>query len=715
MEEKKKNNKKKLTIGIICLVLVGIVVLLLGTYAYWLVTEKQTNKNLVGSACLQITFSNETGDINLENQWPTSDTDGSKLVPYTFTLTNTCPDELVAYTVALEEIKDDSNDPITYPDEYLSDANIKLKFDSLAPMKISTLDDITSDSGQTYEIYKTKKIINRKLAGGESRTHSLRMWLDQNAPETEMNKFFLSRIKIIAGQGIEEECYTVNSDGVLYAYDSDCGTSATIPATVKEKQVKTIASNAFKGDKQVRQYLYHDDLLYKEENDTVPTIDDFAALKNNRCGNTSGDSVNCTIDFSIACKEELYKILFDDNYMDSIYEEKGWDPEDPASEQLFYQYLAETFSPDDLVMVIYYDGNDTERANFIRNYGIEEYLSPIFELLGEETTPELINSHIYTRSNPIPDNYYEVYKATTYDTQDDEWEVYGYGGYKEPTDNYTTENKLLIDSLDLSQATNLKKIESRAFSTAPDLVNTRDRLDFSTYPGLTSLTFGNNTNNIELGGAAFSGANLSNLTIYTNYVTSSLNAEELAAIDAAIDNTGDKTFMYPFMGPFVGSHIQNLTITGAGGVTTYNGMPGVSVSNDPYKSVNVLGYLAIIEVFGYYADNITFTGNITAIDNIPNINTNWNLTLPDSLQTVGDYAFATFTGSSLTLPSSLTTIGYDAFQAYNGSTLTIPASVTRIKQGAFHQFKGTATVNNSQGDVNFDSGWINNSATVNWN
>ncbi len=712
MEE---NSKKKIILPVIGLIVVGVLVLLLGTYAYWQVTRKQTSRNLVGSACLDITFSNETGDIDLENQWPTSDSDGSKLVPYTFTLTNTCPDELVNYTVALEEIKDDSDDPITYPNDYLSDANIKIKFDSLAPVKISTLDDITNDTEQDYEIYKTKKLINRKLAGGESRTHSVRLWLDQNAPETEMNKFFLSKIKIIAGQGINEECYAVNSEGLLYAYDPDCGTSATVPATVDGKQLKTIASTAFKGDKQVRQAIYHDEFLEKEENDTVPTKDDFAALRNNRCKNTSNTSVNCTIDYSVAYSRELYEAVNDENYMASIFEEKGWDPEDPASEQLFYQYIAETFSVNDIGFVIYYNGNDTARANFIRNKGVQT-LSEILPMFGE-TTPELINSRIYMSSNPTLENYYEIYSATTYDSHDDRWEVYDNGvGYKEPTDNFASEYGLLATSLDLSQATNLEKIESRAFSTAPDLVNITQWPDFSTYPGLTSLTFGNNTNNIELGGAAFSGANLSNLTIYTNYVTPSLNTEEATALNQELNNPGDKTFMYSVMGPFVGAHIQNLTITGAGGVTEYNGMPGFSISNDPYNSANIWAYLIYAGEFaGFYADNITFTGNITAINNVPNVNTNWNLTLPDSLQTVGDYAFATFKGSSLTLPSSLTTIGYDAFQSYEGSTLTIPASLTRIKKGAFQQFRGTATVNNSSGNVNFDDGWISNSATVNWN
>ncbi len=53
MEE---NRKKKIILPVIGLIVVGVLVLLLGTYAYWQVTRKQTNRNLVGSACLDITF-----------------------------------------------------------------------------------------------------------------------------------------------------------------------------------------------------------------------------------------------------------------------------------------------------------------------------------------------------------------------------------------------------------------------------------------------------------------------------------------------------------------------------------------------------------------------------------------------------------------------------------------------------------------------------------
>ena len=702
--------RKKPILSIVSLTILAIMVLV-GTYAFWQVTRKQTNRNLVGAACLSISFSNETGDLDLQNMWPTTDSDGAALTPYTFTLTNNCPDALVSYTVALEEIKDDSADPITYPDDYISDSNIKIKFDNVAPVKVGTLDTLPNDTEEDYEIYGTKKLVNRKLAGGESRTHSIRMWLDANTPQSEMNKFFLSKVKIIAGQGIEEECYAVNNEGLLYSYDPDCGTSATIPATVDGKQVQTIGANAFKGDRQKRISIYHDELLEKEEDDTVPSINDFGVLKNNRCKNRSNTSVNCTIDYSVALSERIYGVFYDESFMENLFIEQGWDPEDPDSEQLLYQYIAENYGPDDIYFVIYDTGNDTDRINFIRNRGV----STLTEAYGmfDNIDQSIINSHIISSANPIVENYYEDYNATTWDNNGSKWIKYDYGiGTKEPTNQYTSEYGLLISSLDLSQATNLNAIESRAFSMAPDLNGISEWPNFADYPGLTSLTFGNNTREIQIGGAAFSGANLDNLTIYTSHVYP--NYDEVKYTN--ISTNPDKTGAYAFMGPYVGSTINNLTITGVSGYPTYADIANFTIDNDPYDSINLLGYALVAgQFYGYYASTVTFTGNISTINNVTNLTYDYNLTLPSSLTTIGDYAFFTYSGDSLTLPNGLTTIGYDALSNYHGANFTIPASVTRIKQGAFGQFKNTVTVNNSQGNVNFDNGWVHNNATVNWN
>ena len=77
-----KNKKLTLTIiGVIALVLITIRL----SYAYWLITKTQTNSNLITSACLDISMTNEKNDINLHQQYPLTDSDRMKLTPYEFT------------------------------------------------------------------------------------------------------------------------------------------------------------------------------------------------------------------------------------------------------------------------------------------------------------------------------------------------------------------------------------------------------------------------------------------------------------------------------------------------------------------------------------------------------------------------------------------------------------------------------------------------------
>ena len=62
-----------------------------------------------------------------------------------------------------------------------------------------------------------------------------------------------------------------------------------------------------------------------------------------------------------------------------------------------------------------------------------------------------------------------------------------------------------------------------------------------------------------------------------------------------------------------------------------------------------------------------------------------NIIIPDSVTSIGNYAFSGCTGlTSVTIPDSVTNIGQNAFHYCTGLTsVTIPDSVTNIGQGAF--------------------------------
>ena len=91
---------------------------------------------------------------------------------------------------------------------------------------------------------------------------------------------------------------------------------------------------------------------------------------------------------------------------------------------------------------------------------------------------------------------------------------------------------------------------------------------------------------------------------------------------------------------------------------------------------------------------ITFDAPLTTIGNeafkrITNTTpSNWmtSISLPNSVETIGDYAFAQcFSLTNITIPNSVTSIGQYAFQSCQAATtVTIGSSVTSIASGAFY-------------------------------
>lgn len=71
-----------------------------------------------------------------------------------------------------------------------------------------------------------------------------------------------------------------------------------------------------------------------------------------------------------------------------------------------------------------------------------------------------------------------------------------------------------------------------------------------------------------------------------------------------------------------------------------------------------------------------------------------HLVIPDSVTSIGSYAFSNCTGlTSVTIPNSVTSIGFDAFDNCTGLTnVTIPDSVTYIDFGAFRNCTGLTSV-----------------------
>ena len=179
----KKHNKFILIfLGILLTlsVLIGI------SYAYYMVTASQTNKNHLASSCISISLTNEKNDITLNNAYPITNSEGKKLTPYQFTITNTC-NIFISYNVNLEMLEGTD----------LSTDYIKTMVNSEAPYILSSLDSASTTIDKSTE---SRTLAQGSLGSGDSVDYALRLWMDENTPlnNDTQNKSLISKIVVVA-------------------------------------------------------------------------------------------------------------------------------------------------------------------------------------------------------------------------------------------------------------------------------------------------------------------------------------------------------------------------------------------------------------------------------------------------------------------------------------------------------------------------------------
>jgi hypothetical protein len=176
-------NRKDYKILIIIGIILSISLIIGMSYAYWMITHTQANKNIAGTGCFTTTFT-EANDINLTNQFPITDADGKKLTPYTFTITNTCT-IAANYQVNMEVLNTTTADLSYIKTELNDDTPVIL---NTYPTVDKTIDTATSSF----------KMTTGYLGASASVTYNLRIWIDQDAPLASMqNKLFESKIVVI--------------------------------------------------------------------------------------------------------------------------------------------------------------------------------------------------------------------------------------------------------------------------------------------------------------------------------------------------------------------------------------------------------------------------------------------------------------------------------------------------------------------------------------
>lgn len=191
-------------IGIL-LILLLIIVGITFSYAFWNSTVTQKEQNTVESGCLSFSFNdkdvnNNVTNINLSNAYPISDDKGLSLVPYTFTITNTC-NLTSAYNLYFHNLASSSIDS-----SYIKIAlkNNGVLIDSY-PIKVNNLNIATLDTSFTSSISGTigtsKEdyiLYSFDLDPEETINFSLSLWIDEVAPNDIMGEVFESAISVYA-------------------------------------------------------------------------------------------------------------------------------------------------------------------------------------------------------------------------------------------------------------------------------------------------------------------------------------------------------------------------------------------------------------------------------------------------------------------------------------------------------------------------------------
>ena len=175
-------NKKNKRILLLLGGLIGLFLVVGVSYAVWRLYLSQTNTSKILSTCFQMELTDQD-DINLENSYPITDTEGKSLTPYQFTITNKC-DGNAAYQVNLEILNTSTLTNMDY---------IKVMLDESDPLIMSSYTETTPILSNTTKAYKIK---TGTLGARESKSFNVRIWMDKNTPAIDEVMEKLLEIKV---------------------------------------------------------------------------------------------------------------------------------------------------------------------------------------------------------------------------------------------------------------------------------------------------------------------------------------------------------------------------------------------------------------------------------------------------------------------------------------------------------------------------------------
>ena len=188
---KNMDKKKKTMIIVGILLLLGIIVGV--SFAWWTGYAVQDSINKIKSDCLKLTISDVNNSaINLEKAYPITDGEAEELIPYTFTITNTCSNN-AEYEVHLEIM--DLGEENQIASQYLS-----MNFNGEGKKNLATGYTSVDPTYQKsdYTANDAKYLTSGTLNAQESVTYNLKIWIDESvtAKDPVMNREWIGKVSV---------------------------------------------------------------------------------------------------------------------------------------------------------------------------------------------------------------------------------------------------------------------------------------------------------------------------------------------------------------------------------------------------------------------------------------------------------------------------------------------------------------------------------------
>ncbi|MCI8394715.1 MAG: hypothetical protein HFH86_04485 [Bacilli bacterium] len=167
-------------------IILGIVLtffLVIGvSYAYWYFTKEQSGFSNVTSGCIDVEIISNSKEIKLENAYPLLNSEGVKLTPYTFTITNTCS-LFVSYDITLSMLSTST----------LESQYIAAVLDRNPVQKLNEYEEVEPLNG-----FQESRVLQRgSLSPEDSEIFNLRVWMDESVESMEaMNKLFQAKVSV---------------------------------------------------------------------------------------------------------------------------------------------------------------------------------------------------------------------------------------------------------------------------------------------------------------------------------------------------------------------------------------------------------------------------------------------------------------------------------------------------------------------------------------